>query len=71
MAQKVGKGYADLYFDAFYLPTLQVHTTVSSLTAPVILKPGGGMTFKDSSQREEQRNAIVLAHNCCFGCLTR
>ena len=63
MAQKAGKGYAALYFDAFYLPTLQVHTAVSSLKARVILKPGGGMTFKDGSQRTEARNAVVMAHN--------
>lgn len=31
MAHKAGKGYADLYYNAFYRPTLEVHTTVSSI----------------------------------------
>jgi hypothetical protein len=33
IAHKVGKGFEDIYYDAFYHPTLQVHTTVASLMA--------------------------------------
>ena len=63
MAHKVGKGYEDIYFDAFYKPTLQVHTTVASLMARLEIAADGKMTFKSGAQRTEARHAVVLAHN--------
>jgi hypothetical protein len=63
MAHKVGKGYEDIYFDAFYNPTLQVHTTVASLMARLEIGPDGIMTFKPGAQQAEARHAVVLAHN--------
>ena len=63
MAHKVGKGYEDIYFDAFYNPTLQVHTTVASLMARLEITADGKMTFKSGAQRVEARHAVVLAHN--------
>jgi hypothetical protein len=63
MAHKVGKGYEDIYYNAFYLPTLQVHTTVACLIARVELTSVGTMTFKPGAQRAEANHAVVLAHN--------
>ena len=31
MANDVGDSYAELYYDCYYKPTLQTHTTVASL----------------------------------------
>ena len=63
MAHKVGKGYEDIYFDAFYKPTLQVHTTAASLMARLEITSDGKMTFKSGAQRVEARHAVVLAHS--------
>lgn len=63
LAKKAGKGFEELYFDAFYLPTLQVHTTVSSLMNRLGQTPEGRMTFNPGAQRTEARHATVLAHN--------
>ena len=68
LAKKVGKGFEELYFDAFYLPTLEVHTTVSSLMNRLAQTPEGRMTFNPGpedpgAQHAEARKAVVLAHN--------
>jgi hypothetical protein len=63
MAHKIGKGYEDIYYDAFYQPTLQVHTTVASLMARLELTPKGTMTFKCGPQRDESGKAVILGHN--------
>jgi hypothetical protein len=63
MAHKVGKGYEDIYYDAFYQPTLQVHSTVASLMARLEISPRGTLTFKCGAQRNESDKAVILAHN--------
>jgi Family of unknown function (DUF5677) len=69
LAIKVGKGYSDLYYNAFYRPTLLVHTTVASLESRLELAPNGGITFRSGAQREEARQAIVIAHHLLLGVL--
>jgi len=63
MAHRVGKGYDDIYYNAFYRPTLQVHTTVASLMARLEINADGRMTFKCAAQRDEAGHAVLLAHN--------
>ncbi len=63
LAKKAGKGFEELYFDAFYLPTLQVHTTVASLMNRLGQTPEGRLTSNPGAQRTEARHAVVLAHN--------
>ena len=53
MALKAGKGYADLYYNAFYRPTLEVHTTVSSIQSRLTTTTDGLMSFKPEAQRVE------------------
>jgi hypothetical protein len=63
MAHKAGKNYEEIYFDAFYKPTLHVHTTVASLRARLEITSDGKMTFKEGAQRDEALHTVVLAHN--------
>ncbi len=63
MAERVGNGFADIYYDAFYKPTLQIHTTVGSLMSRLALTPAGRMTFKDGATRKEANDAVILAIN--------
>jgi len=63
MAGLVGKGYAELYYDAFYQPTLQTHTTVASVLTRLKQKADGSIGFDEGPQREHAKNAVILAHN--------
>jgi hypothetical protein len=69
MAHKTGKGYADLYYNAFYRPTLEVHTTVSSIHRRLSRTSDGLMSFKAEAQRVEARHAVLMAHHLLIGVL--
>lgn len=71
MAHKVGKGYKDIYYDAFYQPTLQVHTTVASLMARLELSPKGTMTFKCGRNATNPTKLLSLPITCCCVCWVR
>jgi len=62
MANDVDDGYAELYYDCYYKPTLQTHTTVASLEARMSVVDGV-LTFNDGPQRDQARTAIVHGHN--------
>ena len=51
-----------LYLDAFYKPTLEVHTTAASMMARLELTDEGRMSFASGPTRAEARHAIVMAH---------
>jgi hypothetical protein len=62
MAVALGKGYADLYYDAFYRPTLQTHTTVASVLGRLLEHPNGTIGFNEGSQRAQATEAVFFAH---------
>lgn len=61
MARKVG--IEKLYLHCFYQPTLQVHTTVASLSSRVKIKDGDALTFKEGPQNSEADISLYCAHN--------
>jgi hypothetical protein len=63
LAQKAGPGYEELYLDAFYKPTLQLHTTASSVLGRLELTNTGIMSFASGPTRKEADHAIIMAHN--------
>jgi len=63
MAKAAGNGYKDLYHLAYFLPTLQLHSTVAAVVERLTLTDDGAMTFKDGSQPEIARQAMITAHN--------
>jgi len=63
MANKVGNGYGELYYDCYYKPTLQTHTTVTALEARMTVSDTGVLTSKDGAQRKEAMTALVHGHN--------
>jgi hypothetical protein len=63
LAQKAGPGYEALYLDAFYKPTLELHTTATSVLGRLELTEKGIMSFDSGPKRIEARHAIVMAHN--------
>jgi hypothetical protein len=63
LAQKAGPGYAALYLDAFYRPTLEIHTTATSIFGRLELTEQGKMSFDSRPRRIEARHAVIMAHN--------
>ena len=63
LAQKAGLGYEELYLDAFYKPTLQLHTTASSVLGRLELTNTGIMSFASGPTRKEADHAIIMAQN--------
>ena len=63
LAQKAGPGYEVLYLDAFYKPTLELHTTAASMMGRLELTEQGRMSFASGPTRIEARHAVVMAHN--------
>jgi hypothetical protein len=63
LAQKAGAGYEALYLDAFYKPTLQLHTTASSVLGRLELTDAGIMSFASGPTRKEAGHAMIMAHN--------
>jgi hypothetical protein len=60
---KAGHWYEVLYLEAFYFPTLQIHTTASSMTDRLMTTESGTLTFDPGPQREKAEDAFVKAHN--------
>jgi hypothetical protein len=63
LAQKVGAGYEQLYLDAFYKPTLEIHATATALLGRLEFTDQGKMSFDSRPRRVEARHAMVMAHN--------
>jgi len=63
LARKAGPGYEVLYFNAFYKPTLELHTTAASMMGRLELTEHGRMLFASGPTRIEARHAIVMAHD--------
>lgn len=60
MAREVG--LENMYLLCSYEPTLQIHSTVSSLVARMKWTAAGTITFDSGPQREEADQATLLAH---------
>lgn len=56
-------GLHKLYLQCYYDPTLQAHTTVSSLIARLRLGDNGQVSFDEGAQHEKADLALVSAHN--------
>jgi len=52
-----------LYLEAFFFPTLQIHTTASSVTDRLTTTESGTLTFDAGPQREKAEDALKKAHN--------
>jgi hypothetical protein len=63
LAIKAGEAYEVLYLEAFYFPTLQIHTTASSVTDRLTTTESGTLTFDSGPQRKKGEDALVMAHN--------
>jgi hypothetical protein len=63
LALKAGAGYQQLYLDAFYKPTLEIHATATAMMGRIELTEKGMMSFASGSTRIKARQAIVMAHN--------
>ena len=63
LARKAGPGYEVLYLDAFYKPTLEIHTTAASVFGRLELNENAIMSFASGPTRIQARHAIVMAHN--------
>jgi hypothetical protein len=63
LARKAGSGYEVLYLDAFYKPTLEIHTTAASVFGRLELNEKAIMSFASGPTRIQARHAIVMAHN--------
>lgn len=62
MANNVGEGYGELYYDCYYMPTLQTHTTFMALQARMTVSDKGVLTSKDGAQRKEALTALLHGH---------
>jgi len=63
LAQRAGAGYEQLYLDAFYKPTLEIHTTAASVFGRLELSERGNMSFASAPTRTQARHAMIMAHN--------
>jgi hypothetical protein len=63
LAERAGAGYAALYLDAFYKPTLEIHATATAMSRRLEITDEGKTSFQSGPQRIEARHAIVMAHN--------
>jgi hypothetical protein len=63
LAQKVGPGYEQLYLDAFYKPTLEIHTTAASVMGRLELAHRGVLSFASGPTRQQAAHAMIMAHN--------
>ena len=61
MAREVG--LEKLYLQCYYEPTLQAHTTVSSLIARMKVSEDGQVSFDEGAQRKEADKVLIAAHN--------
>jgi hypothetical protein len=62
MASKVGGGMKNLYYDCYFQPTLLTHTTFQSMSRRVEMTEEGKFSFQSGAQRNDARNAVMLAH---------
>jgi hypothetical protein len=63
LAQKAGPGYEQLYLDAFYKPTLEIHATATSVFGRLELTDKGTMSFASAPTRKQAAHAVIMAHN--------
>jgi hypothetical protein len=63
LAQRAGAGYEQLYLDAFYKPTLEIHTTAASVFGRLELSEKGNMSFASGPTRTQAGHAMIMAHN--------
>jgi hypothetical protein len=63
LAKAAGPGYEALYYNAFYRPTLEIHTTATSVFGRLELTEQGTMSFDSRPRRVEAHHAMVMAHN--------
>ncbi|MBU1052761.1 MAG: hypothetical protein KKC46_02895 [Proteobacteria bacterium] len=68
MAQKIGLD--GLYFPGFFYPTLQTHTTPTSLISRMKVKENGNISFDGSAQHEWASKSLITAHNLIIYVLT-
>lgn len=61
MARKAGLD--KLYLQCYYEPTLQTHSTVSSLVYRLKLRDDGGLSFDEGAQHDKADLALIGAHN--------
>jgi hypothetical protein len=69
MAVSVSNGYSDLYYDAFYKPTLDLHTTAASIITRLEYEEDGSFSFQGGAQRTKARHATVVAQHILLGVL--
>lgn len=69
MAMELGKGYSAFYYDAYYRPTLDLHTTAASIITRLTNEPDGSISFEGGAQRIKARHAVVIAHHLMLGVL--
>jgi hypothetical protein len=60
---RVGPGYEQLYLDAFYKPTLEIHTTAASVMGRLELAHRGVLSFAGGPTRQQAAHAMIMAHN--------
>lgn len=53
----------ELYFAAYYYPTLQTHATATAIMSRMKTKAAGGISFDEQSQRDWSDRALIAAHN--------
>ena|SRR5208337_4274796 len=56
-------GIEGLYPLCYYEPTLQAHSTVSSLMERLIIRDNGQISFSEGSQHDKADLALIGAHN--------
>jgi hypothetical protein len=56
-------GLDGLYRECYYEPTLQAHSTVSSLMARMTIKEDGQFLFEEGAQHRWAELALIGAHN--------
>jgi hypothetical protein len=63
LAQKAGAGYEELYLDAFFKPTLELHATAASVFGKLELRDKGIISFTSGPTRSKAAHAVIMAHN--------
>jgi hypothetical protein len=69
MARKAKEDLGKLYLPCYFQPTLQAHSTVSSLLARLSEEEGGGITFNEGTQHDKADEALIGAHNVMLSVL--
>ena len=53
----------ELYYQGYYYPTLQTHSTAEAIISRMKINMSGGISFDPESQRDWSDRALVTAHN--------